>query len=186
MHFEGVSWADYERVLAMRGDRSAPRIAYIDGLLEIMSPSINHESVKSNIGCLIEVWMDRRAIEYRKLGSWTLRRPGERKGAEPDECYVLEDGLDAPERPDLVVEVVWTKGGVDKLDVYADVGVREVWYWEAGVIRVYVLREGGYVESPRSEVLADIDLELLASFLDRASTSAAKRDFAAALEQRQG
>lgn len=44
------TWDDYERVLAMRGDRSAPRIAYLDGTIEIMSPSIFHEGIKSIVG----------------------------------------------------------------------------------------------------------------------------------------
>lgn len=35
----GATWADYQRLLEMRGDRSAPRIAYLEGELEIMSPS---------------------------------------------------------------------------------------------------------------------------------------------------
>jgi hypothetical protein len=114
----------------MRGDESAPRIAYADGVLEIMSPSINHESVKSNIGCLVEIWMDRRGLEYRKLGSWTLKKKAERKGAEPDECYAIGDGLEDPAHPDLVIEVVWTRGGMDKLAIYAELAVPEVWYWK--------------------------------------------------------
>jgi Uma2 family endonuclease len=182
VHFRDVSWEAYESVLAIRGDKSAPRVAYIDGVLEIMSPSINHESVKSNIGCLVEVWMDHRGMEYRKLGSWTLKREAERKGAEPDECYAIGGPLDNPERPDLAIEVVWTHGGLDKLAVYADVGVPEVWYWEEGEIRVHILRGSAYVESPHSEVLESIDVELLASFLDRTSTSTAKREYRAALE----
>jgi Uma2 family endonuclease len=165
----------------MRGDESAPRIAYADGVLEIMSPSINHESVKSNIGCLVEIWMDRRGLEYRKLGSWTLKKKVERKGAEPDECYAIGGSLEDPARPDLVIEVVWTRGGMDKLAIYAELAVPEVWYWEEGAIRVHLLRGGAYVESPRSEILEGIDLALLASFLDRASTSAAKREYRAAL-----
>lgn len=176
-----MSWDDYERVLVMRGDRSAPRIAYVDGVLEIMSPSINHESIKSNLGCLVEVWMDDEGVEYRKLGSWTLKKQTEGKGAEPDECYALTNGLEHPARPDLVIEIVWTRGGVDKLAIYAEMDVPEVWYWEEGAIRVHLLRGDHYVESPHSEELAGIDLGLLASFLDRASTSAAKRDYRAAL-----
>lgn len=117
VHLGGVSWQDYEHVLAMRGDRSAPRIAYLDGVLEIMSPSIHHESVKSNVGRLLEVWMDERGFDYRKLGSWTLKKEESRKGADPDECYVLGDDLEEPERPDLVIEVVWTHGGIDKLAI---------------------------------------------------------------------
>jgi Uma2 family endonuclease len=178
VHFHDVSWAQYENVLAMRADRSAPRVAYVDGTLEIMSPSREHESVKSNIGCLVEVWMDEQGLDYRKLGSWTLKADG--KGAEPDESYALTE-LDDPARPDLVVEVVWTHGGIDKLSVYAELAVPEVWRWEAGTIAILRLRDGSYEQAAASEVLAGIDLALLASFLDRTSTSAAKRAYRAAL-----
>lgn len=54
IQLHGVTWADYERLLAIRGDHSAPRIAYLHGTVEIMSPSQTHASVKSMIGCLVE------------------------------------------------------------------------------------------------------------------------------------
>src|SRR5262245_26226187 len=38
----GVSWAHYEAHLAMRGEKSVPRIAYLRGTLELMSPSRDH------------------------------------------------------------------------------------------------------------------------------------------------
>ena len=31
---DGVTWEDYERFLAIRGDRSAPRMTYLEGVLE--------------------------------------------------------------------------------------------------------------------------------------------------------
>jgi len=38
-----VTWEDYGRVLNIRGGKSAPRIAYLEGELEVMSPSKDHE-----------------------------------------------------------------------------------------------------------------------------------------------
>lgn len=63
-----ATWADYERLLEMRGDHSAPRFAYLEGELEIMSPSRTHGAVKSVIGRLIEVWCFERGVEFRNLG----------------------------------------------------------------------------------------------------------------------
>jgi hypothetical protein len=48
-----------------------------------------------------------------------------------------------------------------------------------------VLEGESYVESPRSRVLSRIDLSELASFLDRPTTSAAIRDYRAALASRE-
>ncbi len=43
----GVPWSHYEAQLALRGDASTPRISYLNGLMELMSPSKHHERVKS-------------------------------------------------------------------------------------------------------------------------------------------
>ena len=175
-----VTWADYQRLLEIRGDRSAPRLSYDDGLLEIMSPSKDHESLESLIGCLIEIYCLEAGIEFSTYGSWTLEDKAQRRGIEPDECYVFGPPR-AAIRPDLAIEVVWTSGGLGKLDIYAALGVREVWFWRRGVLTPHVLRDGAYVEVPASEALPAIDLAQLASFLDRPSTSAAMRAYRDAL-----
>lgn len=43
VHLYGVTWADYIRILEIRGDQSAPPITYVEGTLEIMSPSRTHD-----------------------------------------------------------------------------------------------------------------------------------------------
>ena len=42
----GVAWSDYQRLLDLRGDRAGPRMTYLEGVLELMSPSVGHESLK--------------------------------------------------------------------------------------------------------------------------------------------
>jgi Uma2 family endonuclease len=182
VHLRGATWEDYERVLAIRGDHSAPRIAYLDGTLEIMSPSRSHESIKSDIGCLVEVWCLEHGIEFSTYGSWTLQIKRLKLGLEPDECYVIDRARDA-ERPDLAIEVIWTAGGLDKLAAYGKLSVREVWHWRRGRISVHVLRGGRYRRASGSKVLPGIDLDQLVSFLDRESTSVAVREYRAALKR---
>lgn len=46
----GATWADYQRLLELRGDKSLPRVAYLEGVLELMSPSLSHEVIKSMPG----------------------------------------------------------------------------------------------------------------------------------------
>jgi Uma2 family endonuclease len=179
-HLRGATWSDYERLLEIRGEQSAPRLTYLKGTLEIMSPSRAHDSIKSVIGRVIEVWCLEQGVEFSTCGSWTLRNAAEECGAEPDECYVFGEVAD-PQRPDLAIEVVWTRGGIDKLEVYRRLGVEEVWYWRRGRIHVYRLRGDRYEELPGSEALPGIDLEHLVSFLDRPTTSRAIRDYRASL-----
>lgn len=176
----GVSWAHYEAHLAMRGEGSVPRIAYLRGTLELMSPSRDHERITSWIGRLIEVYAEERDVQLAPYRSWTLKHP-DQAGAEPDECYVF--GADEPtDRPGLVIEVVWTSGGIDKLEIYRVLAIAEVWFWIEDRIEVHVLRDGRYERADRSRWLPELDLSLLCSFLDRPFVEA-KREFRAALRR---
>ena len=174
-----VTWEDYERLLEIRGDKSAPRIQYLEGELEILSPSKDHEQIKSFIGRLVEIWCIDRGIEMTPFGSWTLKEKKKKRGAEADECYIF--GTEPRDRPHLAIEVEWTRGGVDKLEIYRKLGVDEVWYWRKGVIEIYVLAGEKFERSPRSRILPGLDLGLLASMLDRDTLTQAVRDFRRAL-----
>jgi Uma2 family endonuclease len=178
----GVTWSDYQRILAIRGDSAVPRLTYLEGVLELRSPSRPHESIKSMIGCLVEGWCFGTGVELSPYGSWTHESQESERGAEPDECYVLGD-VREPERCDLAIEVVWTSGGLDKLEVWRQLGVPEVWIWEDEALSVHRLRGEAYVEVPRSEWLPTLDLPHLLRFLDRPTTFAAIRDYRAALKQ---
>jgi Uma2 family endonuclease len=180
VHLRGATWEDYQRIQRLRGDGSVPRLAYLDGVLELMSPSLTHEALKSRIGRLVEVWCLERGVEFNAYGSWTLKSKKANRGVEPDECYVFGE-VSAPRRPDLAIEVVLTSGGLDKREIYRALRVREVWFWRKGRLTVHALRAGGYEEIAGSEVLAGIDLVELASFLDRSTASKAIREYRAAL-----
>ncbi len=175
----GVSWEHYEVELIMRGEKSNPRIAYLEGAMELMSPSREHERITSYLGRLIEVYAELHDIELSPYRSWTLTS-GRSAGGEPDECYIV--GADqAKARPDLVIEVIWTSGGIDKLEIYQQLGIAEVWFWIDGKLDVHALRDGRYERVATSRWLPGLDLALMCSFLDRRSVHVAKRDFRAAL-----
>ena len=177
-----VTWADYQRVIEMRGNHAAPRIAYLEGDLGIMTPSQPHESLKSRIGHLVEVWCLEHAIEFNTYGSWTLQDKEALRGVEPDECYVFGDFRET-RRPDLAIEIVWTSGGLNKLDIYRKLGVREVWFWRRGLLTVYALRGDTYPEIAASEILPGIDLVELAAHLDRPTASQAIREYRARIQE---
>ena len=178
----GVSWEDYERILEIRGEGSGIRIAYLEGELELMSPSKDHEWIKTTIARLLECWAEETGVDLNGFGSWTLKERREESGAEPDECYIV--GTRERKRPDLAIEVVWTHGGLDKLDIYRRLGVREVWFWQEGHIEVHSLRAKRYERVARSEVLADVDLDELVSFLDEPSQTSAVRAYRQKLRSR--
>ncbi|MBK5968081.1 MULTISPECIES: Uma2 family endonuclease [Thiorhodovibrio] len=165
-----ASWGDFETLLTMRGERSVPRMAFADGVIELMSPSSQHEHLKSLIGRLTEAYMLEQGIDFSPFGSWTLKQEKQQAGVEPDECYVLGH-LDVQEaaaakRPHLAIEVIWTSGGLNKLEIYRRLEVAEVWVWRRGELKPYVLKEGHYQLAEQSTVLPGIDLDRLAQFLD--------------------
>lgn len=161
--FMRVGWDGYLQLLALRGERSVPRITYCEGVVELMSPSVHHEYIKTTIARMLEAWALREDHPFDGYGSWTLKSMEHDRGLEPDECYVVRDiGEAVPTRPDLAIEVIWTHGGLNKLDIYRALEVPEVWLWRDGVIEVHGLREGTYVPLPASELLPAVDRGLLA------------------------
>lgn len=177
----GVPWSHFEAQLELRGDRPVPRMAFLDGTLELMSPSKDHESIKSYIGRLIEAYALECDIDLSPYGSWTLKRAPKQAGLEPDECYLVGD--QERDTPDLAIAVEWTSGGIDKLEIYRRLGVREVWRWKPSQIEVHVLRGSAYEVSERSFVFPDLDVKLLASFLDHPTALQAVKAFRDALRR---
>jgi Uma2 family endonuclease len=176
----GATWADYQRLLELRGERAVPRMSYLAGVLELMSPSRTHEVLKSMIGRLVEAFCIERGIDVSPYGSWTLESKENGRGVEPDECYVLGNNPD-PERPDLAIEVIWKSGSIDKLELYRKLRVREVWIWRKGAIGVYGLQNEVYQRLSQSEAIPGIDLDQLLAFASIHPMTQAVREYRAAL-----
>ena len=161
VRMHGVSWRAYEALLAWRGESARPRITYLEGELELMSPSRYHEKAKTRLGRLFETWCQETGVRAEGAGSWTIRRREVERGAEPDECYNLDPEVEDPVAPDIAIEVVWTRGGIDKLAVYRKLGVHEVWIWEDGKLQFHLLRGQRYVRAARSALLPKFDPSML-------------------------
>jgi Uma2 family endonuclease len=175
----GVPWAQYEAQLAWRGERPLPRISYLDGAMELMRPSRDHERIKSQLGRLIEAFALVRDVDLSPYGSWTLKASVKEAGAEPDECYLIGD--QSRDRPDLVIEVIWTSGGLEKLEVYRRLGVPEVWFWKDDAIQIHVLGPDGYAPRTTSLGLPGIEVAQLLTFLEHPTSMQAVRAYIAAL-----
>jgi Uma2 family endonuclease len=176
-----ISWDDFETLLAIRGDAAGVRVAYLEGTLELMTPSHDHENLKTKIARLVEAYAEELGIELEGYGSWTLKKMEHKRAVEPDECYSIGPSRDVPA---LAIEVNWTSGGIDKLEIYRRLGVREVWMWEDGVIVPFALRGEGYERCARSEVLPQMDLDLITSLLELPTQTAAVRELRARLRSR--
>lgn len=181
VRFHGVTWEGYESLLAIRGEKSVPRITYLAGEVELMSPSLDHEHIAKMLARLLEAYAEETGLSLNGYGSWTIKEEALERGLEPDECCCL--GTAEPERPDLAIEVIWT-GGIDKLEVYRELEVREVWFWKDEQLAVYELIDSAYVQRERSVLLPDLDLEQVQTRVLQRDQTQAVREFRAQLRKR--
>lgn len=183
---DGVPWSAYVALRDALDDQGGVRMTYLEGSLELMSPSRLHEEVKKIIGLLVQVWAIERDVDLRGFGSTTFRREAKRGGLEPDECFTL-GVLDDGGVPDIAIEVSITAELVDKMAVYARLGVPEVWEWRdgAGGLAVHRLVGETYERRERSEVVPALDLAQLAGFVRPGeSHTALAKHYQAALRAR--
>ncbi|HEY9668455.1 MAG TPA: Uma2 family endonuclease [Coleofasciculaceae cyanobacterium] len=162
-----VSWQQYEALLVKLGDNSHYRVTYLDGVLEIVSPSFRHEKLKKRLATLVEFYLQRKRIKHTPMGSPTVRKRLKKAGAEPDECYCIGE---EKRIPDLAIEVVITSSSIDKLETYQRLEVTEVWMWKVNRLTLYRLREEtpseflethGYERIALSELLPELNISLL-------------------------
>ena len=164
----GIEWDHFESILDRHADRPGTRLAYLDGDLDLTSPSLNHERRKTLVGRLLEAYADELELDVDGYGSWTLKDREVAAALEPDECYAIGDtSPGGPRRPDLAIDIDITSGGVDRMEIYRRLGVREVWRWRHGVIAVHVLGRKGYKLRTDSSVLPGFDTGALCTFLSR-------------------
>ena len=178
-----ISWQEYESLLSELNDSLKFRVIYLDEILEILSPSRNHESIKSRIGSLLGLYFLISNIDYYPTGSTTFRKEEKRGGIEADESYCIGS---EKEFPDLAIEVVFSSDGIDKLAVYERLGIKEVWFWKNEQFFVYHLSsnnqlEGklyyGYELRDKSKLLPNLNIKILAQCINNPNPLNGAKEF---------
>jgi Uma2 family endonuclease len=184
-----VSWQQFEKLLAELGPDRQTRLTYWRGKL---------------LDSLILLLTDELNIPLTSLSPILLIQPDLGCATEPDTCYYLEEqpptrdldlGQDVP--PDLVVEVALTRSNIDKLPIYASLGIPEVWRYLTtadedlmlkGQLSIYQLQDEDYVEQPRSEAFPFLSAARILEFMEQSdsmSLSASLRLLRAWIQERQ-
>jgi Uma2 family endonuclease len=150
-----VGWDDYESMLRIVGDRRI-RVTYDAGTMEVRKPSQRHEQAVQLLGLFIPRLAEELEIAYEPLGTTTWKRRGLAKGIEPDQCYYIRNqaivrerqaiDLDVDPPPDLAVEVDITHTSLDRMAIYAGLGVPEVWLFDGRVLTIYHLDAEGHYQ----------------------------------------
>ena len=179
INLSGISWETYETLLEELSDRRL-RLTYNRGNLEIMAPSPEHERFKKVVGRFVETMAEELDIRIEPLGSTTFKRP-RLSGAEPDECFYIYNidavrgkkrlDLNEDPAPDLVVEIDVTSSSYNRLQVYADLGVAEVWIYNGESLVIQQLENGTYITSKKSQFFPNLPITEIAGFLQQAGTT---------------
>lgn len=173
----GVSWEQYVAIDEERGaDNSHPRLYFFNDQIEIMTTSLRHEQLKERIANLVVEHFNEREIEMFPHGHATLQKLGE-AGAEPDASWCLDV---EKEKPDIVLEVALTSGGLDKLEIYRRFAVPEVWFWRNDRLEIWSLRaDGSGYDGPArvSSLLPALELALLERCVALPTWREARRTF---------
>lgn len=171
-----IPWEGYIAIREGLGERPV-RVTYDRGELEIMSPSYRHENRKRLLGRLIEALTEEMEIDINSSGSMTFQREDLARGLEPDECYWIENepvirgrediDLESDPPPDLALEIEITRSALDRMSIYAALGVPEVWRWDGKNLTVHVrTTRGTYRKSDRSKAFPFLPLSEFAGFLE--------------------
>jgi len=195
-----ISWQTFEQLLKELGDKRATRLAYNEGLLEIMSPLGPHENSNRFIESLIGAIADELNLTLKRFGSLTLKREKKLKGAEPDSCYYIQNeplvrnkqeiDLDNDPPPDLVLEIDITSGSLDKRPIYAAIGVPELWRYNGNKLEVFVLQPSSqdYQRVNQSPTFPWMPLDVIPRFIRQTlvdGETAALRAFRAWVREQQ-
>jgi Uma2 family endonuclease len=173
----GVSWSYYEQTLEEIGNQPI-RVAFLDGVMELMSPMPEHEGAKKAIGDLIATLAVECQIPRKSFGSTTFRREEKSAGSEPDECFYFQniDAVKGMKRfdslvhrpPDLWIEVDVLNLSVPREPIYARLGVPEVWRYSDDRLTVRLLSTGGvYADSETSQALPFLPMSTFAQFIPK-------------------
>ncbi|MDY6783676.1 MAG: Uma2 family endonuclease [Cyanobacteriota bacterium] len=172
----GISWEQFKFIESGFADSTAIRLFYYEGELEILAVSQDHEFFSRTISALLFIFCLEKRIPFAPTGSFTQEREGV-ASAQADESYFIGRNRTEQSPPDLSIEVVFTSGNESKLSRYKALGVPEVWFWEDGLFSLYHLRKSGYKQIYRSEVLPELDIDLLTRCLLMADTVEAGLEF---------
>ncbi len=158
----GVSWKEYEWFLKAVGNRRL-FLTYDRGKLELMSPSYVHERVAEALAAMVVHAARLARVPFSPAGMTTFRRKDLEKGLEPDRCFyfsnvqailgLTELDLTRNPPPDLAIEVDFASSSLNRMAIYAPLGVPEVWRFSDWQFQVHLLRPGGdYEAAERSEI----------------------------------
>ncbi|MGI0493613.1 Uma2 family endonuclease [Alkalinema pantanalense CENA528] len=175
-----MHWKDYETLLTLLGDRPI-RITYNQGIVELTTPTYHHERYKKILGRLLETLTEELNIPIAGGGSTTFRRPSLERGLEPDECFYIQNeplvrgkraiDLNQDPPPDLAIEIDITSSSINRMAIYAALGVPEVWRFDGETLTFHQRSGNEYQTVQISPTFSQVRSQDLLAFIQLAETT---------------
>ena len=192
LRLHDINWDEFEAILMELGEHRASRVAYHQGILEIRMPTPEHEVDKELIGDLIKILLDELEIDCECFGSTPFKQTTMGSGIEPDQCFYIQNhlqmrgkrrvNLNVDPPPDLALEVDVTSK--TQLDAYMALGVMELWIYDDGELKLYVLRSNQYEPVRLSPTFSELPIPSLVQELLEDSREKGRRAALKALRQK--
>ncbi len=177
---QGISWDFYEQLLDEFKSSNALHFAYDRGILEVEVPLFKHERPTEILQDLITSICLEKDINVLNAGKTTFRKRAKAKGVEADMAFYLKNegkvrglldlDLSKDPPPDLVIEVDITSPSLNKMPIYAGLGVSEVWLYKGKKIEFYQLVGEKYEPINNSSALPFLSSEKATEFLQTGLT----------------
>jgi Uma2 family endonuclease len=172
-----ISWEQFENLLKDLGEHRAARLAYDRTTLEIITPLPEHEHYKEVISDSVKDIADVLDLEYESYGSTTWKRETRMAGVESDNCFYFQNeaairgrldlDLKQDPPPDLALEIDITSKSLNRFPIYARLGVPELWCYDSGELKIYLLQNGEYIESEKSLVFPTLEIRYLPKLIEQ-------------------
>ena len=174
-----LTWREFKAVEQLI-ERPGLRLSFLDGVLEIRKmPGKKQETIKKRIASLVEIYLEFLELDFTPTGSVTLENEFEKVKREGDESYELVANR---KHPDLVIEVVVSSGGINKLEAYKRLQIPEVWFWTNDNLLFYSLGNERYEAVSKSQLLLSLDVGLLLRCINTENHAQALREFRAGIK----
>ena len=172
---QAISWEFYEQLLDEFKSSNALHFAYDNGILEVEVPLGKHEIPITLLADLVSNLCVEKDIEVRNVGSTTFRKRAKAKGIEPDTAFYIQNekkvrgllDLDLSKNPppDLAIEVDVTSPSLNKMPIYAGLGISEVWLYKGKKVEFLKLVGEKYEPIKNSIALPFLTAEKATEFL---------------------
>lgn len=175
-----ISWEGYETLLNVLGDRPV-RTTYSQGVVELMILSYQHERYKKLLARFVETLTEELNIPIAGGGSTTFKRQDLERGLEPDECFYIEhepavrgkQAIDLAQDPppDLAIEIDMTSSSLNRMAIYAALGIPEVWRFDGTTLEFFERQGEHYERLTHSATFPMIQPSDLTQFIALAETT---------------